>query len=174
MKNTRLVNTVLILLLFLNAAFVGSWWYGHWKAHRMQEHKNRSHFSIDTQGAQCMVKELNLSDSQQTKLQAMRKEHFQKMSALELVVARNEKNLLHAIMANPLDSIHASQSADSIGIAKASMQKELFRHLADIKKLCNSDQSRKFDELINKMSDELPHHWDIHHGPNNGVKRDSM
>jgi Spy/CpxP family protein refolding chaperone len=171
MKNTRLVNTVLILLLFLNAAFLGSWWYGHWKAHRLPEYK--SHYGIDSKGAKCLVKQLNFNDSQQAQLKSLRKEHFQKMEVLESAVARNEKNMMNAIMASPMDSAHAFLYADSIGIVKSSMQKELFRHLADIKKICTPDQISKFDELIKEMSDEFPHHWDVHHG-SNGMQHDSM
>ncbi|HXB12050.1 MAG TPA: periplasmic heavy metal sensor [Bacteroidia bacterium] len=171
MKNTRLINIVLILMLLLNAGFLGSWWYGHWKAHKM-ERMNYTHHGIDSKGAKCLVKQLNFNEAQQTQLETLRKEHFQKMGMLESAVARNEKNMMNAIMASPMDSAHAFLYADSIGIVKASMQKELFRHLADIKKVCTPDQISKFDELIKEMSNEFPHHFGVN--GSNGAQHDSM
>ena len=170
--NKKLINIVLILMLVLNAAFLGSWWYGHWKAHKM-EHMNYAHCGIDSKGAKCLVKQLDFNESQQTQLASLRKEHFQKMEMLESAIARNEKNIMNALMASPMDSARAFLYADSVGIIKASMQKELYRHLADIKKICTPEQSAKFNELIKEMSDEFPHHWDIHHG-SDGMHHDSM
>ena len=95
------------------------------------------------------------------------------MEILESAVARNEKNLMDAMMANPADSAHAFLYADSIGMLRATMQKELFRHFDNIRKMCNPEQSKKFDELVGKMCKEFPHHFDMHHSEEE-TKHDSM
>ncbi len=151
-------------MLILNAAFLGSWWYGHMRAHRMMMHEHGMFKDHETKGAMFMVQKLGLTDEQQSKLEALRKEHFQKVNGLEMAVSRNEKNMMAALTKNPADSISAGKCADSIGILKAAMTKELFAHFNNIKKMCTPEQSAKFDELIEQMSKEFPHHFEGHNG----------
>jgi periplasmic protein CpxP/Spy len=171
MKNTSVTNIILVLLLIINISFIGCWWYGHWKSHRMMAH---NHFAHESMGAKFLLKELNFDASQQSQLEALRSNHFQKMKMLETAVARNEKNMMNAIMGNQSDSVHAFLYADSAGILKALMQKELFRHFNDLKKMCNPEQSRKFDDIMKKITEEYPHHtMEMHHGSNE-MRHDSM
>jgi periplasmic protein CpxP/Spy len=173
MKNTRVINIVLILMLILNAAFIGSWWYGHMKMHR-NARQNRPHFTEhESKAANYMSKTLGLSDEQETKLDTLRKEHFRKVEMLEMAVSRNEKNMLSLLSANTVDSAKANVYIDSIGAMKAGIQKELFAHFNSIKKMCNPEQSSKFDALMDQMSKELPRHFDNYHGAN-AAHRDSM
>jgi Spy/CpxP family protein refolding chaperone len=163
MNNRKITNILLLVLLVFNIGFLGAWWFGHWKAH----HPRYGHYMAqESKGAMFLAKELNFDQGQQTELDALRKAHFQKIRMLENAVARNEKNMMDAIMANPIDSLRANTYADSIGILKAAVQKELFRHFCSIKKICNPDQSRKFDELMGEMSKEFPHHWEAQKGAN--------
>jgi Spy/CpxP family protein refolding chaperone len=173
MKNTRVVNIILILMLILNAAFVGSWWYSHARMHK-NAHQNRPHFTNhESKAAGYMAKTLGLSDEQQIKLDTLRKEHFRKVEMLEMAVARNEKNMMSLLAANTVDSAKAKIYIDSIGIMKADIQKELFAHFNSIKKMCNPEQSTKFDALIDQMSKEFPRHFDNSHGINT-AHHDSM
>lgn len=172
MSNRKLTNVLLAILVIFNIVFVSSWWFGHWRAHRKMERMNYGHFGHESKGAMFLVKELNLDQAQQTQLEALRNNHFNKIQILESAVARNEKSLMKAMMANPADSAHAFLYADSIGMLRATMQKELFRHFNNIRKMCNPEQSKKFDELMGKMCREFPHHLDMHSG--DGTKHDSM
>jgi len=173
MKNTRVINIILILMLILNAAFVGSWWYSHARMHR-NAHQNHNHFTEhESKAANYLAKDLGLSDEQQTQLEALRKEHFRKVEVMEMAVARNEKNMLGLLTANTIDTAHANIYIDSIGIMKAAIQRELFAHFNSIKKMCSPDQNNKFNTLIEQMSKEFPHHFDGHHGTNE-AHHDSM
>ena len=172
MKNTRVINTVLILMLLLNVAFLGSWWFGHWRAHRMMK-EEFVHEGHESKATMFMVKELGFSDVQVEQLKALRKDHFQKIESMDAAVMRNEKNMMAALMTNPIDTVHANMYADSVGMLKAAMQKELFRHFEGIKKICTPEQSSKFDHLVEEMSKEFPHHWDMHHAAGE-MHHDSM
>jgi protein CpxP len=172
MKERRITNILLLALLVFNVGFVGSWWYGHMKAHRMM--KEHDMFAMhESKGNMYMVKELGLSDEQQAKLEILRKDHFQKVSMLEAAVGRNEKNIMGALAKAPVDSAFANKCADSVGIMKAAIQKELFAHFNNIRKMCTPEQSTKFDGLIEEMSKEFPHHFDGHHGSGE-MHHDSM
>lgn len=172
MNNRRVTNIILLVLLVFNVGFVGTWWIGHWRAHhrhKMYEHYMQEH---ESKGSMFLIKKLDLNQDQQNQLDALRKEHFNKIEQLETAVARNEKNIMAALMLNPMDSVKANACADSIGMLKASMQKELFRHFSAIRKICTPEQSKKFDEMVMEMSKEFPHHFDGHHGEE--MHHDSM
>lgn len=127
----------------------------------------------ESRGAMFIAHELGLSDEQQAKLAELRKEHFQKIEDLNNKVARCEKNMMSALVANPADSAKANLYADSAGLYKASIQKEIFAHFNSIKKMCTPEQQAKFDELAKEMMKEFPHHWDMHHNSEE-MHHDSM
>lgn len=163
MKDRRLTNAILLALLIFNIGFIGSWWYNHYKMHKMmfQNHHFAAH---ESKAGNYLAKELGLTDEQQTQLEALRKAHFQKVEIMEMAIGRNEKNMLGLLTANPVDTARVSVYVDSIGMMKAAIQKELFTHFNNIKKICNPEQSRNFDRLIGDMSKEFPHHFETHHG----------
>jgi len=134
------------------------------KAHHMMKGDHDMFAMHQSKGCSYMAKELGLSEEQQARLEALRKEHFQKINRLEAVVGRNEKNVIDALAKNPVDSAFANKCADSIGMMKAAIHKELFAHFNNIKKMCTPEQSAKFDKLVEEMSKEFPHHFDGHHG----------
>lgn len=173
MKQRTLTNVLLLALLVFNVGFLGSWWYGHWKAHRMmrEEHK---HFSGHGKGGMFLAKQLGLNEQQQQQLEALRKDHFTKIGKMEAAVDRNEKNMMDALMAGTADSIKANLCADSVGILKADIQKELFNHFNSIKKICTPGQNAKFDSLVKEMMTEFPHHWDTYHHESKETHHDSI
>jgi Spy/CpxP family protein refolding chaperone len=177
MNNNRITNILLILLLAFNLGFVGMMWMGHNKGHKRMHPDLGPPPTGDSmhngRGGMFLAKQLDFTEDQQKQLEALRKSHFEKIGQLENAVARNEKNMMSALMGATIDSVKANVCADSIGMLKASIQRELFRHFEGIKKMCNPDQSRKFDDLVKDMSKEFPHHWDPHHG-NNGMHHDTM
>lgn len=174
MKQRTLTNILLLALLAFNVGFLGSWWYGHWKAHRRMHKKFKYFGGHESKGGMFLVKELGLTDEQQNQLENLRKEHFQKVQLMEEGVARNEKRLMNALMANPADSVTANLSADSVGILKGDIQKELFDHFNNIKKMCTPEQSAKFDQLIEELSKEFPHHEGMYHNVSNSIHHDSI
>jgi len=163
MNQRKITNMLLLALLVFNIGFIGSWWYGHMKAHRMMEgHDIFTHH--ESKGAAFMARELGFSDEQKTKLEELRKAHFEKIEKLSDGVARCEKMMMGTLTANPADSAKANIYADSVGMYKASIQKEIFAHFNSVKKMCTPEQQSKFEKLAEEMTKEFPHHWDMHHG----------
>ena len=174
MKQRTVTNVLLLALLVFNVGFVGSWWYGHWKAHRMMREEHKHFSGHGSKAGMFLAKQLGLNDEQVQKLEALRKEHFDKIGLMEAAVDRNEKNMMDALMANPTDSAKANMCADSVGILKADIQKELFSHFSSIKKICTPEQNAKFDSLVKEMMAEFPHHWDSYRHESKELHHDSI
>jgi protein CpxP len=171
MKDRRVTNILLLVLLVFNVGFLGSWWYGHMQAHKMMREMHEHFSGHDSKASMFLIKELGLNDEQQKQLEVLRKEHFQKIETMEGTIVKYEKGMMNAIMANPVDSNLANKYSDSVGMMKAAIQKELFRHFSSIKKICTPEQSNKFDRLVEEMS--KAHHWDTHHSSEE-MHHDSM
>ena len=158
MKQRTLTNIILLALLVFNVGFLGSWWYGHWKMHHLMRERYHHFRANESRGARFLAKKLGLTGKQEQQLDTLREEHFKKIRNLEFAVYRNEINIMNAIAANPSDSAKAMGYADSVGILKAAIQKELFNHFNKIKEMCSPGQAAKFDSLVMEMSKEFPHY----------------
>ena len=168
--NTRLTNTILIVLLLLNAAFVGVWWLHHGHGHKM--HTNNNHLDKgQDRGMDFIAKQLNLDSVQKKQVEGIWKEHMATMSKYETEITRLEKQTLACMTQDTPDSTRAFAYADSAGMVRNAIHKELFRHLARVKQLCNADQKRKFDEMVKGMIMRVSHHWNPH---DSNMKQDSM
>jgi len=167
--NTKLTNILLILLLVFNVAFIGKWWMGHRKMHhpRKEEPTETTTLMHDrTKGEVFLVKTLGLDTLQQKKLDVIMQAHFNFLDKNMSAYTRNQNNLFKALK-NTIDTANVSRYADSIGMLKVAMEKELFMHLSGIKSICNSGQQKQFDALIDNMSMEFVKHHDFH---NNNTK----
>ncbi len=160
MRNTRLTNIVLVILLIFNVAFLGSWWYGHWKAHHDRRHEM---FGNETKGSEYLYKELDFSPAQLSEYEALLKNHREKMFKLKNSEDEYDMKMMSLISQYPPDSVRAIMYADSVGMVKSSIMEELFRHLTNVKGMCNREQSVRFDELMKRMTEEFPCcHKDFH------------
>ncbi|HTB07176.1 MAG TPA: hypothetical protein VK806_09510 [Bacteroidia bacterium] len=170
--NTRLTNTILIVLLLLNAAFVGFWWLHHGHSHRM--HPNMNHTAKGqgrVMGMDIIVKELNLDSAQKRQVEGLWKEHSATMGKYQAQITQFEKQTLECMTHGITDSSRAFVYADSAGMVRNAIQKEHFRYMARINQLCNADQKKKFDEMVKNMIMRVSHHWNPH---DSNMKQDSM
>jgi Spy/CpxP family protein refolding chaperone len=153
MNNTKLTNIILILLLAFNVLFLGSWWYGHWKAHRISRHGMCGN---PGKGEKFFCRKLNLSSSQQAQYEALGKSHLQKIKSMENEKAEYDIKMMEILIHNPADSARAFLYGDSAGMVKARMMKEMYRHLNDLRMMCTPEQTVEFDSLMKKMTEEFP------------------
>jgi hypothetical protein len=163
--NTKLTNILLIILLIFNVAFVGRWWMmGHHKPHHpMKEPKQETTIILHdrNKGEMFLVSTLGLDSLQQKKLDPILESHFNFLDKYMSAYIRNQSNFFNALKNNQ-DSTTAFRCADSLGLLKVAMERELYLHFLSIKNICNSGQQKQFNELIDNMSREFVHHHDIH------------
>jgi hypothetical protein len=167
--NTKLTNILLIILLIFNVAFVGTWWTSH---HKMHHPKKTVEPPVETttlmndrsNGEMYLVRTLGLDSAQQKKLNVLMIAHFNLHDMQMKTYVRNQTNLFNALK-DGKDSVYANRCADSLGMLKVAMEKELYMHFNSIKNICTGDQQKHFDELIDNMSKEFVHHHDMSNSP---------
>jgi protein CpxP len=163
MKNMRLTNILLIILLVFNVAFIGKWWMGHRKMHhppKKDEIETTTLMNDRSKGGIFLVKTLGFDTIQQKKLDIILAAHYRFLDKYMGAYIRNQTKLFSALKDTP-DSTSASHCADSLCILKMMMERELYSHFLSIKNICNSGQLKQYNELIDNMSQEFVHHHDF-------------
>jgi Spy/CpxP family protein refolding chaperone len=167
--NTRLTNTILIVMLLLNLAFIGSWWMMHMKAHNKMMHHDGGNFH--DKGMMFLTDQLSFNDAQKAQAEKIFKDHSDKMHKYQSEIGRLQNSIFKCMAQDAPDSLHAFMFSDSLGILRIASQKEMFRSSIAIRQICNAEQKKKFDELMQNMGKRLGHQWDMHAG---SMKHDSM
>jgi len=162
MRNTKLTNILLILLLIFNVAFIGKWWLTHHKLHHPKEMEAEPTAVMNdrNKGGMFLVKALGLDTIQQSKLNNILTIHYNFLDRYTSAYLRNQTNFFNALKGNP-DSATAFRCADSLGILKIAMERELYLHFQIIKNICNSSQQKQYDGLIDNMAKDFVHHHNL-------------
>jgi len=174
MRNTKLTNILLIILLIFNVAFLGKWWMGHHKMHHQKETEVEptSAMNDHTKGGIFLIRSLGLDTIQQKKLNSILAAHYNFLDKYTAAYLRNQTGFFSALKGNS-DSTTAFRCADSLGILKVAMEKELYVHFLSIKNICNSAQQKQYDELIDNMSKDFAHHHNAYLHPEK-TKHDTL
>ena len=161
--NTKLTNILLIILLIFNGAFLTTWWIGRHRFHHpRKEARLETTFILNNpdKGEMFLVKTLGLDSLQQKKLDKVMETHFNFLDKYVSACIRNQSALFNAVK-DGKDSV-ALRCADSLGVLKVIMEKELYTHFSSIKNICNSGQQEQLDELIDDLSREFIHRHNFH------------
>ncbi len=163
MMNTKLTNILLIILLLFNVAFLGTWWLGHHRMHHPPKKGPEAEASTllldQDKGGMFLVKTLGLDTLQQKKLDNLLQAHFVSLHENMDAYVRNQLNFFNSLKNN--DSTYAFRCADSMGMLKVKMEKEFYKHLMNIKNICNSGQQKQFEEFTESLSKEFVRHHDV-------------
>lgn len=158
MRNTKLTNILLIILLIFNVAFIGKWWIGHRKFHHPKKEVETTTLMNDRyKGGMFLVKTLGLDTLQQKTLDKILAMHYNLLDKYMSAYNREQTKFFNALKNNQ-DSATAFQCADSLGILKVVMERELYSNFISIKNICNSQQQKQYDELIDNISQECVRH----------------
>jgi hypothetical protein len=159
MRNSKLTNILLILLLIFNVAFIGKWWLTRRKMHHPKEMNAEPTAVMNdrTKGGMFLIKALALDTMQQKKLNTILEVHYNFLDRYMAAYLRNQTNFFNALKDNQ-DSSTAFRCADSLGILKVAMERELFLHFQSIKNICNNTQQKQYNDLIDNMSKDFVHH----------------
>jgi Spy/CpxP family protein refolding chaperone len=94
-----------------------------------------------------LMRELHFNENQREQFDVLFESHQQKMEKIKM---RGKE--LHDLMFDELAITNESNKSDSlinlIGENRKSGEKELFKHLSEVRTLCNEKQKGKFDRII--------------------------
>ena len=134
----KFIGYAVIGLAILNIALLTFIWFGFGSKKRPRPHK---------EGMIFLEQELNLTPEQQTKLEQLRNEHFEEMKELTKS-SREARRELHNLWSKEVADDKVKSLTDQIGELQSQIERTTFNHFADVRALCNEEQSKIFDGMI--------------------------
>ena len=138
----RLLTIVIVLLLIANIATLAFfWWQKDKDKLPPNPNKNGGPFAF-------LVKELALDSNQQAAYKELRNQHQQTMQSFKKET-RDAKDSLFGLLqiALPSDAL-VQQALQKVGEKEIAIQQHVFEHFKKVRALCNEEQKKKFDLVI--------------------------
>jgi len=109
----------------------------------------RKNVSTKSNNIQFIENELQLNSEQVKKVKEMRIEHFETASKLQDGIGELKKELFDELFFDDPNKIKANEIADRIGAKHTQLEKLAFNHFLEMKELCEIDQRKKLENLLN-------------------------
>ena len=144
----RLMVLAIVVLLILNLATLGTFWF--FKSGKSQEsfRKNRPH-----KVEKFLINKLDFDSRQSQELGRLMEEH--RAGAIEILKSMQtyREELYDAISSE--DSLQVEQITGRIAAAQATLDKATYYHFRSIRQICTPEQRQKFDSVIKEV---IRHH----------------
>ena len=98
-----------------------------------------------------IIQELKLDDKQIREYENLINEHQSEMRSIREKIRRNKDELWSIYSRSGNDTAAAEKIASEIGEDQKQAELITFRHFSKLRELCNEDQKKKFDEIINDV-----------------------
>jgi len=142
MKTNKILTIAVVLLLVVNVVMLVCMMRG------------RGHHEMKKQGGSPfdrMVKELNMTEQQQTEFKKLKDEHFTAIKPVFDSVRTLKKSLFSLIKEENLNDSLVSNYSALISEQRAIIDKLTINHFRKVRALFSGDQQKKFEDFIQKM-----------------------
>ena len=156
MKTNRILTIAVVLLLVVNVVML------------IFMLKGRGHHNMKKQGGgpfDMMVKELNMTEKQQTEFKKLKDEHFTAIKPVFDSVRTLKKSLFGLVKAENLNDSLVNTYSGLISEQQAIVDKLTIYHFRKVRALFSGEQQKKFEDFVQKMMQRR--------GPG-GMKKDSI
>ena len=137
----KLLTGLVVLLLIANAATITMFWLG--RAKHPQQMKGTPQ--------QFLIESLKLDSKQQEQLQVLVKGHRSAAEKLRMQT-KEAKEALFDLLKQPASTDSAKQAAaKAVSVTTEALDLLTLNHFQKVRVLCNPDQQKKFDEIINDV-----------------------
>ena len=154
MKTNRILTIAVVLLLLVNVGMMIFMLRGH--GHR--DMKRQGPFDM-------MVKELNMTEQQQTDFKKLKDEHFTAIKPVFDSVRTLKKSLFGLVKEENINDSIVSKYSGLISEQQANIDKLTINHFRKVRALFSGDQQKKFDDFVQKM---------MQRRGSGGMRRDSV
>jgi len=140
MNQIKTFKVLVVVLAIMNVSLLAVMWF-----HRPPMGEGPGGSPRDR--SRFLMHELHFNENQREQFDVLFESHQQKMGKIKM---RGKE--LHDLMFDELAITNESNKSDSlinlIGENRKSGEKELFKHLSEVRALCNEKQKGKFDRII--------------------------
>jgi periplasmic protein CpxP/Spy len=102
-----------------------------------------------------LERELAFDEKQQATYRTQREAHFEQTGAIRQEVQALRQQLYEQLKETQLDEKRIQTLTDQIGEKTAEMDRITFRHLREVRQLCTSAQQARFDQVIDRVIDQI-------------------
>ena len=142
MKTNRILTVAVILLLIVNVAIL------------VFMLKLRGHHEMKKQGGgpfDRMVKELSMTEQQQTEFKKLKDEHFTAIKPVFDSVRTLKKSLFGLVKEENVNDSLVNNYSTLISEQRAIIDKLTINHFRKVRDLFSGDQKKKFEDFVQKM-----------------------
>lgn len=140
MNQIKTFKILVVVLAIMNVSLLAVMWF-----HR--PHMGEGPGGSPRDRSRFLIHELHFNENQREQFDLLFESHQQKMQTIKM---RGKE--LHDLMFDELAITNESNKSDSlinlIGENRKSGEKELFKHLSEVRTLCDEKQKVKFDRII--------------------------
>jgi Spy/CpxP family protein refolding chaperone len=155
MKTNRILTIAVVLLLLVNVTML----IFMLRSHGRHDMRGRDGGPFDM-----MVKELNMTEQQQTDFKKLKAEHFKNIGPVFDSIKTLKKSLFDLVKAETINDSVVNKYSSLIAEQQALVDKATINHFRQVRAMFSGDQQKKFEEFVQKMMQRR--------GPG-GWKRDS-
>lgn len=139
----KLLYTLIILLVVLNLGTLSFMWYT-----KLSPPKPDFIPPQPRSGADFLNEELKFTKEQNEKIEKLREEHFQKIKTIK-DEGRGLRDLFFSNLSKAeVDSAKINEIANAISMSEKKIELTTFYHMRKIREVCDENQKKKFDEII--------------------------
>ena len=144
----RLLTAVVILLLLANVASVATYW---WTREKQILSPPPPPGNGGSAAADFLIKELNLDAKQQETYKLLREEHQQQTKLARDNVQESKKEFFDLLDKDSVNNSLLTKLSEEIGKNEGQLQFYTFDHFRKVRTLCNAEQQKKFDGIIQQV-----------------------
>ncbi len=143
-STTKILTIAVILLLLVNVAML------------IFMLKGRGHHDFPRRDGKAgafemMVKELNMTEQQQTDFKKLKGDHFKNIGPVFDSIKTLKKSLFDLVKAETINDSVVSKYSSLIAEQQALVDKATINHFRQVRALFSGDQQKKFDDFVQKM-----------------------
>ena len=142
MKSNKTLAIAVVLLLLVNVAMLIFMLKG--RGHREMKKRGGGPFEM-------MVKEMNMSEQQQTEFKKLKDEHFTAIKPVFDSVRTLKKSLFALVKEENVNDSMVNNYSALISRQQAIIDKLTINHFRKVRALFSGDQQKKFDDFVQKM-----------------------
>ena len=142
MKTNKILTIAVILLLLVNVAMLIFMLKG--RGHHTIKDRAKGPFDM-------MVKELNMTEQQQTEFRKLKDEHFTAIKPVFDSVRTLKKSLFGLVKEENINDSLVNQYSTLISEQRGIVDRLTINHFRKVRALLSGDQQKKFEDFIQKM-----------------------
>lgn len=140
--SNKILTIAVILLLLVNVAMLVFMLKG--RKHGDRRQGGKSPFEM-------MVKELNMTEQQQTEFKKMKEDHFTNIRPVMDSVRSLKRSMFELVKEENLNDSLVNRYSAMIAEQQAIADKATINHFRKVRALFTGDQQKKFDDFVQKM-----------------------